>query len=194
MTAAEKPEDRHDWVGAIETVTGDDFDLYNPLAEQVDIDVVAHSLALQCRYIGHIPAPYSVAEHSVRVSRWLEAKGEPLDVQKKGLWHDGAEAFVGDMSRPMKRMPGLGTAYLEVEERVAWAISDVVGLDLVDLPPIVHEADKAIYEWEVQNIRTGHLEGWGWKFAREAFLRHHELLFNESIPRFWKPVSPPVGQ
>lgn len=197
----EKPEDRHDWVGAIRTVTGDDFDIAAPKAEQVDIDVIAHSLALQNRYNGHVPFPYNVAEHSVRVSRWIEDQGGTLDDQKKGLWHDGPECYVGDMVRPMKRMAVLGPAYLEVEEGVAWAVSDVVGLDLVDLPEIVKAGDKAVYEWETEHIRTGKARGWGWYFAREAFLRRHELLFDETITRFWQQpgwpidvLSPLVGQ
>ena len=181
-----KPEDRHDWVGAMVTVTGDEFDIARPSHEDVDIDVVAHALALQCRYIGHVPFPYSVAEHSVRVSRWVEEQGGSLVDQQKGLWHDGPEAFCGDMIRPMKRMKPLGPAYLEVEEQVAWAVSDVVGLDLVELPQIVEDGDKAMFEWETEFIRTGRLRGWGWYFAREAFLRRHELLFNETISRFWQ--------
>ena len=190
-----KPTDRHDWVGAIVTVTDDVFDIAAPSAEQVDVDVVAHSLALQCRFNGHIPGFYSVAEHSVRVSRWLEAHDEPVAIQQAGLWHDGAEAYIGDMVRPMKQMEPLGSAYLEVEDGVAEALSHVVGVDLVNLPDIVKAADKAVYEWEVQNIRSGHLSGWGWSFAREAFLRRHEMLFDETISRFWRtPVSPRVGQ
>lgn len=196
----EKPEDRHDWVGAIRTVTGDDFDVADPQAEQVDIDVIAHSLAMQCRYNGHVPFFYGVAEHSVRVSRWIEEQGGSLVDQQKGLWHDGPEAYVGDMVRPMKRMAALGSAYLEVEEKVAWAISDVVGLDLVNLPEIVMAADKAVYEWETEHIRTGQVRGWSPEFSREAFVRRHELLFGETISRFWKApeyptilVSPSVG-
>jgi hypothetical protein len=201
MTAMHKPEDRHEWVGAIRTVIGEEFDIADPKAVQVDIDVVAHSLALQCRYIGHVPFPYSVAEHSVRVSRWVEEQGGSIVDQQKGLWHDGPEAFCGDMVRPMKRMDPLGPAYLEVEEKIAWAVSDAVGLDLVDLPQIVMDGDKAMFEWETANIRTGRTHGWSWYFAREAFLRRHELLFNETIWRFWQAdgypatlVSPHVGQ
>jgi hypothetical protein len=192
-----KPEDRNDWVGAIVTVTGDEFSFDQPTPEQIDVDVVAHSLSLQCRFNGHVPSFYSVAEHSVRVSLWIEAQGGSLADQRKGLWHDGPEAFVGDMVRPMKLMQPLGAAYLDIEDKVAWAMSDVIGQDLVDLPEIVREADRAVFDWETQNIRTGHLTGWGWYFAREAFLRRHELLFDESISRFWKApdyMSPRVGQ
>lgn len=187
MTTVEKPDDRHAWVGAIVTVTGDEFDFINPTPEMIDLDVMAHSLALLNRYNGHIPYPYSVAEHSVRVSRWLEAEGCPAHVQLKGLWHDAPEAFAGDMVKPMKMMSPLGDAYLEVEHRIAVAISPVLGFDIADLPSSVKAADKAIFEWETANIRTGRFRGWNWEFAREAMLRQHERLANESVPRFWDP-------
>lgn len=60
-----------------------------------DIEDIAHSLGMMCRYNGHVRHFYSVAEHSVIVSLLMkELKlGDPWE----GLLHDGAEAYLPDM-------------------------------------------------------------------------------------------------
>ena len=58
---------RGDWQ---QTYTGRAFHALDPRADEVFIEDIAHALALQCRFGGHCRVPYSVAEHSVRVS-WL---------------------------------------------------------------------------------------------------------------------------
>ena len=174
-----KPADNlHGWVGSIVTVTGDEFDIANPKPEQVDVAVIAHALSMQCRYNGHVPTFYSVAEHSVRVAQWLEDHGQPVQVCLTGLFHDAAEAYVGDMVRPMKRMPVLGEEFLRIEANVAAAISLAVDLPLADgdMPEIVHDADKALFEWETVHIRSGRLTGWRWRYARDQFIAEFDRL------------------
>ena len=60
---------------------------------------IAHSLGLKCRYNGHVAWPYSVADHSVRVSRLLTGDRE---LKLAGLLHDAAEAYLTDVARPLK--------------------------------------------------------------------------------------------
>lgn len=178
MTVHKPIDDRHGWVGAIVTVTGDEFDIADPKPEQVDIAVIAHALSMQCRYNGHVPTFYSVAEHCVRVAQWLEDNGAEPWVCLTGLNHDSPEAFVGDMVRPMKRMPVLGEEFLRVEDGVAVAIGHALRLPLAhgDMPQIVHDADKALFEWETVHIRSGRLTGWNPGYARDQFLAEFERL------------------
>lgn len=78
-----------------------DLDAFN-----IDHWVVAHSLAMQCRFNGHTPWFYSVAVHSVNVCRYLEMTGASTRVQLLGLIHDVGEAFVGDVTLPTQKLLG----------------------------------------------------------------------------------------
>lgn len=181
MTTTEsKPADRHNWVGAIQTYSGNPFHLLNPRPEEVSLTDIAHALSLQCRYNGHIPAHYSVAEHSVVVSRLLKEAGESPEVQLAGLLHDAAEAYVGDMVRPMKLIPEVGAQFGMIEDAVSLAIFIHFGIeDLYPLVPAIHHADKKAYEWEVEAIRTGKEVGLDPWEAESAFTYHHGLLMGK---------------
>lgn len=124
---------RGDWM---QTFTGRRFWPLDPRPEDVCIEDIAHSLALQCRYGGHCVRFYSVAEHSVLLAH----KARP----EHALWlllHDASEAYVSDMVRPLKRfMP----QFREAEDRVAWAIYRRFGLNPADEPREVKELDNRI--------------------------------------------------
>jgi len=81
----------------IETVTGGKFYYANPL---FDIGEMAHALGNLCRFTGQCRRFYSVAEHSVLVSRIMEdlRLGDPME----GLLHDGVEAYLADVASPAK--------------------------------------------------------------------------------------------
>ena len=84
---------------SIELVTGGYFYYDKP---EWDIGAIAHSLSLQCRYTGQCRKFYSVAEHSVLVSRIMEDRqlGDPFE----GLLHDGVESVLADIARPAKQL------------------------------------------------------------------------------------------
>lgn len=109
----------------IQTYTGRAFDLNDPQPQQVSIEDIAHALSLICRFTGHCGKFYSVAEHSVLVSRYCQWPTE-------GLMHDAAEAYVGDVSNPLKRLlshvaththSSLASDLYYIEERVHHTIS-----------------------------------------------------------------------
>lgn len=72
----------------------------DPRPEDFSIEDIAHHLAMICRYGGATRYFYSVAEHSVLVSRHV-----PPHLALHGLLHDMAEAVVGDTIRPIKTLP-----------------------------------------------------------------------------------------
>ena len=90
----------------IQTYTGRKFHPLRPRVAEVDVRDIAHALSLKCRFGGHCRVFYSVAEHSVRVSRVLEAKGRELAVW--GLMHDAGEAYLPDVGRPVKSFLRVG--------------------------------------------------------------------------------------
>ena len=81
----------------IELITGGRF-YYN--APTWDIGAIAHWLSMICRFTGHCRKFYSVAEHSVLVSRIMEDQG--LGDPMEGLLHDGVESVLADIARPAK--------------------------------------------------------------------------------------------
>lgn len=138
----------------IRTFTGIDFDLSAPAPEMVDIRDIAHALARVCRFNGHTRGdPYSVAQHSLAVSiRASHAAGR--EAARLGLLHDAAEAYLGDMTAPLKRlMPD----YVALEREVEAAIARRFGL----WPPVsvpisardaVREADRRMLATEARDL------------------------------------------
>lgn len=89
----------------------------DPRAEEVFISDIANGLALDCRYAGQgrVDRYYSVAEHCVHVSKYLQRFWGPR-VALVGLLHDAAEAYINDLARPTKI--AVGSAYEDIEDAV----------------------------------------------------------------------------
>ncbi|HCG7534071.1 TPA: hypothetical protein NJ418_004439 [Vibrio parahaemolyticus] len=65
---------------------------------KADIESIAFALAHINRYTGHV-GQYSVAQHCVLVSEQL-----PKELKLSGLLHDAPEAYIGDVSKPLKSL------------------------------------------------------------------------------------------
>lgn len=109
----------------IETFTGKKFHLLDPQPEEICIEDIAHALSMQCRYTGHVKKFLSVAEHSYNVCNLLS--GEDLvgkSQQLAGLLHDASEAYITDLSRPIKVLTPVGPPYYEIEDRIMRVIAN----------------------------------------------------------------------
>lgn len=104
----------------VETFSGTFVDVSNPDPDTITLEDVAHALSNVCRYGGHCTYFYSVAQHAVFVSKRLERQGFGRFEQLAGLHHDDAEAFLGDIPRPLK--PLLGTTYSRLTDKMDAAI------------------------------------------------------------------------
>lgn len=117
------------------------LNLFDPDPADIHLEDIAHSLARQCRYNGHVSGFISVADHCIDVASRLQDAGYPDRVQAQGLLHDAAEAYVGDMVAPLKHLPGM-EFYRRVDNKVEEAIAVRFGLPY-PWDPAVKQADHA---------------------------------------------------
>jgi len=119
------------------TCSGRRMWLLDPAPGLLSIVDIAGSLSRQCRYNGelrHDVDHYSVAQHSVLVSQAL-----PPSLVRAGLLHDAAEAYLGDISAPVKQ---LISGYAELEERMCAAIAERWDVTFGD--PLIKRADLSV--------------------------------------------------
>ena len=86
----------------IMTYTKKMFDPLYPKAELIDIEDIAHALSMLCRANGHFRSFYSVAQHSINCMKEAEARGYSDRIQLACLLHDASEAYLSDVTRPVK--------------------------------------------------------------------------------------------
>jgi uncharacterized protein len=142
--------------------------------DEVDLDDIAHSLSRICRYNGHTFGHLSVARHSLWVSKRAEFVTGSPSVALAGLLHDAAEAYIGDMVRPLKHREGAMRDYAEAEERCEAVIARVFGIPH-PLPDAVREADN----WVLTEMELP-VRRWSWDSQpmadKHAFLARYYFL------------------
>lgn len=142
-----------DWM---QTYTGLQFWPLDPEPQDVNIWDIAHALANICRFNGHCIEFYSVAQHSVLVSRII-----PEEHALWGLLHDAAEAYIGDMIRPLKiSMPSFKDAELRIEQAIAARFS----LDW-PMPAAIKKADNKVLATEQRDVMAPTNQPWDLKGA-----------------------------
>ena len=139
------PETHNDRSGNswIQTYTGKAFYPMSPRSEDIDILDIAHALSLVCRFCGHSREFYSVAEHSIRCSTNV-----PEPYALAALLHDASEAYIADVSRPLK--PHL-TNYKDIEEKIMRVIAFRFGFQW-PLPAIVKHIDTVMLYTEKRDL------------------------------------------
>lgn len=163
---------RGDWMM---TYSGRAFWPLDPRPDEVDIVDIARALSHQCRYNGHCAVFYSVAEHSVKLADWFRDVQDDVGLARQALLHDAAEAYLGDMIRPLKRyVPD----YLEAERAVEAVIFERFGLP-AELDIRVRTADQVILTDERDQLfdaRKAKALGW-----------HTELLLGVQLELLTPP-------
>ena len=125
-------------MSCIKTYTGVMFDPINPDPNLIDIQDIAHSLAMLCRANGHFRSFYSVGQHCINCAREAEARGWSRRVQLACLLHDGSEAYLADVTRPVKKeLP----KYLEIEE----PLQNLIWEKFLDAP-LTREEYEMVFE------------------------------------------------
>ncbi|MDO5813819.1 MAG: phosphohydrolase [Bacillota bacterium] len=100
-------------MSCITTYTGKNFDPLNVDESLLDIKDIAHALSLMCRGNGHVQHFYSVAQHSLACAKEAKIRGYEKEIILGCLLHDASEAYLSDVTRPIKKEL---TYYLEVED------------------------------------------------------------------------------
>ena len=118
----------------------------DPKIEDIDIEDIAHALSLLCRANGHFKHFYSVALHSINCAYEALKRGSSSRVALGCLLHDGSEAYLADITRPVKKHL---QNYLEFEEVLQGKIFEKWIPNLTDEElKLVFEIDDAILYYE----------------------------------------------
>lgn len=165
------------------------FDLEDPQPDMVFIEDIAESLSKLCRFSGHCSKFYSVAEHSIRVAfgefddpnetvAWFERFG------LEGLLHDAAEAYIGDLTSPLKSLlPGIGA----IERRIDAVIREKFELPAqisqevaaADIRALAGESMQLFFAKSSQQWQQ--LENFAWELA----IRHKRPLMSATTAEGW---------
>jgi 5'-deoxynucleotidase YfbR-like HD superfamily hydrolase len=119
----------------------------------IRIEDIAHHLGAVNRFNGATRVPYSVAQHSVLVSRQLEEHGPAVALL--GLLHDGSEAYLCDIPAPLKHSETFA-AYREAERTLQAVIYATFGLEVYAQDPtaaaLVAHADRRMLRTEQEQL------------------------------------------
>lgn len=150
-----------------------------------DINDIAFALSHINRFTGHV-GQYSVAQHSVMVSSIL-----PKCFALEGLMHDAHEAYIGDVSAPLKQ---LLPEYKVLEGWYMTEIRSAFGLPIcphdpynpavkaADLIMLVTEAKSFGFDinnehWPQVEPARMKVKPWSPEHAEKAFLQQFKRLY-----------------
>lgn len=130
----------------ISLLEGGHFDFLEPEKSVFTIKDVARGLSNISRFSGHVHRPYTVSQHSVIVSRIV-----PEEHALAALLHDSCEAFLGDVSKPLKN---LLPDYMALEIKAETEVLKRFGVKF-PLHPCVKEADNIAFVTERRDLQPG---------------------------------------
>lgn len=154
------PEERKELAArdtTVSTSSGGYIDVCNPDPRHILIFDIARGLSHESRFGGQTINFYSVAQHSVLMSYIVEP-----EFALEALMHDAAEAYLGDVQRPIKRIL---TQYQVMEEVMDFTIRNKFMLPL-EMSPEVKLADKQMLMAEKTQV-VGSVDKWGLEFDVE---------------------------
>ncbi len=168
---------------AMETYTGKMFDVFDPDPNEIDIFDIAHHLSLMTRFNGGCKWHYSIAQHSIlcadRAKDYHYQRPSEEKLALALLMHDAAEAYVGDIVRPIKRTL---TDFAVIENGVMDAINT-----RFDLPRVseIRGYKKAVKEVDNRMLVTEKLQLMNPKvrWAIEDIFEPYELELEHWQPR-----------
>lgn len=132
--------------------SGSYFDFLDPAGSRFTLSDIAQGLGNTCRFAGQCARFYSVAEHC-----WHASHIVPGNLRFAALMHDASEAFLGDVTRPLK---SLLPAYKEIEATVETVIDERFALGGLANHPIVKIADMQMLAAEQTAMMPVHDDPW----------------------------------
>lgn len=140
----------HNW---IQTYTCQAFDPCSANLKDILIEDIAHALSLTCRYLGHCKWLYSVAQHCVLGTEWLQNNKYDGHYQLAFLLHDASEAYLSDIPRPLKQSH-LFSNYKIIEERLQQQIFNRFRIYFSPDNPMLHWVDQQVCHSEAPQVLT----------------------------------------
>lgn len=179
---------------AVLTASGFVLDLTKPDATGLPVEDVARALAYQPRWCGATKQFYSVAEHSVMVSRIVRE-----ELAYDALWHDAIEFIQGDWPSPLKLYLGrddINRKLAPIEEALARRFGfrlhrqEVKNADLVAMATELRDLlPNAWMEWEhLPPPMAQTIVPVGPEQAFAAFMARYEEIKHLAQPM--KPAAP----
>ena len=137
----EKPLSKGEMKNSIRLRSGGYFDFANPKPDQFTIEDIAGALSKLCRFGGQSSSFYSVAEHLILCDEIALKMGCDRDCRRAVIMHDAAEAFCGDVVKPLKIML---ESYAKIEQAVEDAVAAAFGIDFAKHKDVIHKIDTSI--------------------------------------------------
>lgn len=174
------------WIGLL---SGAQFNYNRPEESDVTLDDLASALSNICRFSGHLPCFYSVAQHLVNTSRIVRP-----EVAFDALMHDTSEAFTNDLPTPLKwAFP----VFKELEIKIEAAMAEKFGfnypypsevkqadIEMLILEKLYVKKDNRVWP-NYEDIIVDHLvdkvdlKPWQPQRAKREFLERYEELTNK---------------
>lgn len=143
--------------------------------QEYRIEDIAHALSHICRFTGHTRWFYSVAQHSVHVAELV-----PPEYRLEALMHDASEAYLGDVSSPLKAMlPDYHAIEKVVEMRIAakfgLPLKQTPAVKIADMRMLVTERRDLLptgepgYVWPMFEPAPWRIDPWPSEFAKQKF-------------------------
>ena len=168
----------------------------DPRPDDISIEDIARSLSNKCRFGGHCRQFYSVAQHSIFVMSYVEEVDPGLMLA--ALLHDAAEAYLGDIIRPLKRGGVLTPVWYEAEEMWNTLLAASFRIKQEDFHhnPIIEEADCRVLLAERRDIMAQSPDVWResadghkpWPERFQIFPWSPEQSYREFMAAFQKQV------
>lgn len=183
------PEGEHPHVPGnheIETATGGYVDVSAPDADSIHINDIASALSKTCRFGGHCRYFYSVAEHAVLAAQLVARANGGIEDQLAALHHDDAEAYLGDIPRPIKTLwPGYKDLTRAMDEAICKALWLPFGPDRFH-SPFIKNADNTALALEAHRLLPS--KGEGWTTIGEWETTPREKIFEKRLG-CWPPAT-----
>ncbi|WP_226019966.1 HD family hydrolase [Serratia symbiotica] len=135
----------------IQTLSGKKFNYLNATVDDIEIEDIATALSHLCRFCGHLPEFYSVAQHSVLCSQLV-----PPMFAFEALMHDAAEAYCQDIPAPLK---ALLPDYRQIEAFVDELIRFKFNLPITPSPDVKY-ADLKMLATERRDLDISDDDPW----------------------------------
>lgn len=155
---------------------GISIDLFNLKEEDICIEDIIIGLSNICRYGGRVNSFFSVAQHSVELSRYLKSIGKEY-LCPLALLHDAPEVYIGDIIYPIK---SLFPDFLRFEDQLTKLVYSKFNID-ESLHEEFNYYDKNIAVNEMKSLNIWEKEKYQCSKLKE--------LDSFIITNFWLPTK-----